>query len=280
MKNYVTDNIDIWWEGPFSQEEIIENKIDSKKYDNTANKIGIYQIYGTHPLYGSDKLLYIGRTRNKNGFKSRLKKRWVVDNGQDSESIKIYLGTIFSYNEDIKNKESDFIEKAEVLLINALKPAFNSSNIQSVDERLQKQSYIVYNYNNYRDIYPILSSEYFWKDNNLNFTITDKLVDKFKAQIIKDSEDDYYMFRLPRNENIFIGVDYGCWNKTKQPIQLAIEKKSIDDIQIQNIKNEFEILDYQDVDDECYYISLAKNLKQENIIKNIIKIISNIEKKC
>lgn len=271
------EEINIWWEGSFSIDDILNDKIDSSIYDNTANKIGIYQIYGIHPLYGSDKLLYIGRTQDKNGFKSRLKNRWVIENGQDSENIKIYLGTIFSYNEDIKNKENNFIEKAEALLINALKPAFNSSNIQSVDERLQKQNYIIYNHNNYRDIYPILSSEYFWKDNNLNFIITDKLVDKFKTQIIKKAEDEYYMFALPSNDNIFIGVDYGCWNKTKQPIQLAIEKESIDDIQIQNIKNKFEILDYQDEHDQCYYISLAKNLKYEDIIDDIIKIISDIE---
>jgi hypothetical protein len=272
------EEINIWWEGSFSIDDILNDKIDSSIYDNTADKIGIYQIYGTHPLYGSDKLLYIGRTQNKNGFKSRLKNRWVVENGQDTKNIKIYLGTIFSYNEAIKNKENNFIEKAEVLLINALKPAFNSSNILSVDERLQKQNYTIYNHNNYKDIYPILSSEYFWKDNNLNFIITDKLVDKFKTQIIKKAEDEYYMFTLPTNDNIFIGVDYGCWNKTKQPIQLAIEKESIDDIQIQNIKNKFKILNYQDEHDQCYYISLAKNLKYENIIDDIIQIILDIEK--
>jgi hypothetical protein len=274
------EEINIWWEGSFSIDDILDDEIDSSIYDNTSDKIGIYQIYGTHPLYGSNKLLYIGRTTDKNGFKSRLKNRWVIENGQDTENIKIYLGTIFSDIENIKNKENDLIEKAEILLINALKPAFNSSNIQSVGKKLQEQNYIIYNYNNYRDIYPILSSKHFWKDSNLNFVITDKLAKKFKAEIIKD--DEYYMFALPKNDNIFIGVDYECWNKTKQPIQLYIEKKFVNNIQIKNIKNKFEILNHQDKDNECYYISLAKNLKYENIINDIIndiiQIISDIEK--
>jgi hypothetical protein len=86
------------------------------------------------------------------------------------------------------------------------------------------------------------------------------------------------MFALPKNDNIFIGVDYECWNKTKQPIQLSIEKESVNKVQFKNIKNKFEILDYQDEDNGCYYISLAKNLKYENITDDIIKIISDIEK--
>ncbi len=67
--------IDIWWEGPFDQDEIIDNDIDKNFYDNTADKIGLYQIYGTHPLYGNDVLLYIGRTKGKKGFLDRLKNR-------------------------------------------------------------------------------------------------------------------------------------------------------------------------------------------------------------
>jgi len=274
------EEINIWWEGPFSIDNILEDKIDPSIYDNTADKIGLYQVYGTHPLYGNDKLLYIGKTQNKNGFKSRLKKRWVIENSKDDENVKIYLGTIFSYNEDIKNKENDFIEKAEVLLINALKPAFNSSNIQSVDKKLIEQNYIIYNYNNYRDIYPILSTEYFWKDTNTNFLITDELAQEFDNQKVIN-KDEYYMFTLPKNENILIGVNYDCWNKTKQPLQLAIDKKIIDKMdkrKIKKIKSEFDILDYSYEQNQYYYISLAKNLKDENIIDNIKNKIYKIEK--
>jgi hypothetical protein len=271
------EEINIWWEGPFEIDDILNNTIDNNIYENTADRIGIYQIYGTHPLYGHDKLLYIGRTQNKNGFQSRLKNRWVIENGEDDENIKIYLGTIFSYDKDISSNENNFIEKAEVLLINTLKPAFNSSNIQSVDKKLQERNYIIYNHNNYRDIYPVLSSKHFWQDNRINIIITDKLAKKYNTKIIKKADDDYYMFALPTNDNIFIGVDYSCWNKTKQPIQIAVNKEILDEIQEENIIKSFKPLDYEDEHNQCYYISLAKYLKDKDAIENISKIITDIE---
>ena len=273
------EEINIWWEGSFTIEEILSNKIKSSEYDNTADKIGLYQIYGTHPLYGRDKLLYIGRTSDKKGFQNRLKNRWVIENGQDSDNINIYLGTIFSYNEHIKNKEIDFIEKAEVLLINALKPAFNSSNIQSVDEKLIEQKYIVYNHNNYRDIYPILSSEYFWQDTNINFKMTDKLAKMFNSEI--NDENDYYMFTLPNNENVLVGIDYKCWNETKQPIHLAILEESLKNKQKEIIKEKFNIIDYNDKNNNNYksylYLTLFNNLKQQNCIDIMYHKIIEIE---
>jgi hypothetical protein len=141
--------ININWEGPFSIDDILNNKIDSKKFAVKSDDIGLYQIYGSHPLYGSDILVYIGRTQNKNGFKSRLKGRWVIENGTDANNVQIYLGTIFSDSKKYNNKELNYcIEKAEILMINALKPAFNSSNIQSAKDF--EQDYIVYNHGSYR----------------------------------------------------------------------------------------------------------------------------------
>ncbi len=80
------EEINIWWEGPFTQEEIIKNKINSKKYDNRATDIGLYQVYSSHPLYGADVLVYIGMTVAEGGFKSRLTNRWVIENGNDIEN--------------------------------------------------------------------------------------------------------------------------------------------------------------------------------------------------
>ena len=99
-----------------------------------------------------------------------------------------------------------------------------------------------------------MSSKHFWQDNRINIIITDKLANKFKAEIIDN--DEYYMFALPTNDNIFIGVDYSCWNKTKQPIQIAINKETLDDIQEENIIKSFKPLDYKDEHNQCYYIWL------------------------
>lgn len=265
-------DINIWWEGPFSQEQIVENKIDVNKYNNLSDRIGLYQIYGTHPLYGNDVLLYIGRTKNKKGFTSRLKNRWVIENGNDSDNIKIYLGTIYSSDKAIAdNEEEKLIDLSEVLLINALKPSLNSSNLQSVGKDYLSENYIVHNHNNYRNLYPILSSDYFWNSSSVNMSITRILAEEYNAEIM--DENEYFMFPLS-NESIFVGVEYECWNKTNQPLQIAISKEL--DKSIKNkIKNKFEFLDYED--EECFYISLSENLKDDNIIQKLKKIITKIE---
>ncbi len=270
------EEIDIWWEGPFNQEEIIDNKIDKNEYDNTADKIGLYQIYGTHPLYGNDVLLYIGRTKDKEGFLKRLKNRWVIENGNDAENVTIYLGTIYSSNITIsKEEENRQIDLAEVLLIFALKPAYNSSNIQSIGKQYLEKKYLIKNMNNYRNLYPILSSEYFLQDSILNIQLTDKLAEIFK---LKEKDDDSYYGFLKSNENIFIGVDYECWNETKTPLHIGVSRK-IEKNTLNEIMKEYKKLKYKD--DEFYYFAAAEILNDKVLDKKVDEIkerITNIEK--
>jgi hypothetical protein len=49
-----THLIQIHWEGPYKLTEL-------STLMNTTTDYGIYQIYGKHPVYGSDVLLYIGK---------------------------------------------------------------------------------------------------------------------------------------------------------------------------------------------------------------------------
>lgn len=49
------EEIHMVWEGPYSYEEIT-NTLRDEYCD-----FGVYQIYGAHPIYGSDVLLYIGK---------------------------------------------------------------------------------------------------------------------------------------------------------------------------------------------------------------------------
>lgn len=223
------EEIKFFWEGPFNINDILENKID-KSYSVKANDIGLYQVYGTHPLYGSNVLVYIGRTKNKNGFKSRLKDRWVIDNGSDTENVQIYLGTIFSdINQNYSDKDLDnLIDKSEVLLINAMKPAYNSSNVQSANEDFIKDNFILHNEGNYRSLYPVLDSKYFWKPYK-NFAIVNELADLYNIKKIND-EDEYYGFSLDEidefelglNYTLWFGVQYEEWNKSKIALELQI----------------------------------------------------------
>lgn len=271
MKN--STDINVYWEGPFTYQDI-EDGLDSEKYDIKSEDIGLYQVYGYHPLYGNDVLLYIGRT--KDSFKSRLKNRWIIEGGNDTENIKIYLGTILSYSEVLTDYDIKLnIEKAEVLLINTLKPAFNSSNIQSADPKLLNENYILNNVNNYRSLYPVLSSEYFWKE-NLNFIRVDELSKGKNVEMISDDSD--YGFNLPENENIFIGVDGEIWTTCNIPLVIGINKKSVVNKKI--IEKEFKILPDKEPY-ECYYMSACENLNDDDAIEQIeskIKEVVNLLK--
>lgn len=275
------EEIKIWWEGPFSIDDIISGKIDNFKGDVKSDSKGLYQIYGSHPLYGDGVLVYIGRTQNKDGFKSRLNGRWVIENGNDPKNVKIYLGTIFSDSIDITNNENIMIEKAEVLLINAMKPAFNSSNIQSVKSDLQQEEYIVYNNGSYRNLYPILDSSYFWKEFK-NYTLVNELSEKLGIST-QDKENEFYGFELNESElyiipddyKIWFGVDYEIWNKKGTPLTIQIYSSNdnlMNKIINLNISNYFEYID----NEKTTYISIDANNTIEKINKKIESIIKQL----
>ena len=218
------EEIKIWWEGPFKIEDILEDKID-KSYDIKANDKGLYQIYSTHPLYSNGVLVYIGRTKDKKGFQSRLKNRWVIKNGSDTKNVQIYLGKIFSDGVQHSDKETETsIDKSEVLLINAMKPAYNSSNIQNANEDFIDDNFILHNEGNFRNLYPVLDSKYFWQPYE-NFAIINKLA-KLYAEKEYD-EEDYYGFRIKGfkttdNYTLWFGVQYEEWNESKIALELQI----------------------------------------------------------
>lgn len=264
--------INIWWEGPFSINNVIENNIDEKKYKVNGNSIGLYQIYGSHPLYGEGVLVYIGRTKNKKGFKSRLKNRWETEFGNDTENVQIYLGTIFSDEIELKiDEEEEMIDKAEVLLINSLKPAFNSSNIKSVKNELAEENYIVYNHENYRNLYPIVDSKYFWREFK-NYIVVDKLYEELKSNVTFQTEDSYGIdIKVNEKYNIWFGVDYELWDIKNIP--LCLQVYSIDDKKVNNLKGIKGFKHYKYLDEEYGTTNYKCISTQEEIsyIKNEIE---------
>jgi len=262
------EEINIWWEGPFTHEAIINDGIDSKKYDNRATDIGLYQVYSSHPLYGADVLVYIGMTIEKGGFRRRLKNRWVIENGNDVENVKIYLGTIVSHSKTMDDKtKKNNIEQAEALLVNALTPAFNSSYIQSVGMFI-KDDFQVNNKNNYRSLYPQLSSRYYWKDEEMNFIITDELAREYESKI--DNKNNKYGFYI--NDNIFFGIDYECWKNTNTPLVIGVTKTSVTEEDLEKISEI--IWDDEDV----YYISTNDNLKTDGVVAEIESKIERVKR--
>jgi len=118
--------IDINWEGSFKVE--YDRKNDQYELGNMPpdllNKSGFYQIYGRHPVYGRDVLLYIGETeKNENGdrsFETRLKEH-LQSRFYYHTNLSIFFGPSELNGEDIKLVES--------ILISSHIPALNRHHI-------------------------------------------------------------------------------------------------------------------------------------------------------
>jgi len=150
MKSQI-DIINIWWEGPYTLSDI-----ENKNIGNDDNKdYGVYQIYGTHPVYGNNVLLYIGKTEQQ-VFSTRLNQETHWWNNQDANNIQIYFGRLIG-NTPSESIWTSMINKAEKLLIYAHRPAHNSSNINSIQEDEAKNTHVL-NWGTFKDLQPEVSS--------------------------------------------------------------------------------------------------------------------------
>jgi hypothetical protein len=142
-----THIIQILWEGPYKLSEL-------NKLTNVETDYGLYQIYGYHPLYGSNVLLYIGKA-DQQTFGMRIRQeKW--DEVNDSNNDQIYIGRLHGAATPSEEQWSNEISLAEQLLIYVHKTGFNSSSISSYPE-LVLQSVHVLNWGDHRDLYPEVS---------------------------------------------------------------------------------------------------------------------------
>lgn len=140
------EKLELQWHGPFLLDDM-----DNESFD----KVGIYQVYGTHQVYGSDALLYIGQASKQN-FRKRLNQEisstypwWERTGGR----VSFYLG-VFE-EEKSKKKLEKKIAVAETLLIASHLPSTNSSQIKtaSVDK-----DYLLINWGYYHKLLPEVST--------------------------------------------------------------------------------------------------------------------------
>lgn len=120
--------IEILWDGPFSVDEAL-------KQDKGLD-YGLYQIYGTHTIFGANSLLYIGKAQDQK-FANRLSQHqsWMTN---EMDDLKIYLGRIGSTVRLPDTKWSEYIDCAERLLIYYCSPPYNSSNLNNYGNHRNK----------------------------------------------------------------------------------------------------------------------------------------------
>lgn len=148
MKKHRKGEIHIEWDGSHSLESI--------KQFQESNDYGLYQIYGSHLIYGSNQLLYIGKA-NDQTFGKRIPQhaKWFYH--QDSENIKVYIGRLGGNRTINDEKWGEQIDIAEKLLIHSHKPAYNSSNIQTIPDSIPIETH-VFNWCNYCSLMPEVSA--------------------------------------------------------------------------------------------------------------------------
>lgn len=151
--------INLLWSGP--------EKINSDNFKEAfKDKKGIYQIYGTHPIYGRNVLLYIGRTNVS--FKTRLEKHdldWII---YEYDEVQIYTGEIVN-DEGVPQDDPESIINAESLLIYFSAPAYNS---QGLIELKKGEDVILLNFGKIGSIPCEVST--FWYNSNIWNTFTKK----------------------------------------------------------------------------------------------------------
>jgi len=141
--------IEIVWEGPLTYDKAVEELSKSKGK-------GIYQIYGHHLIFGSNSLLYIGKTERQT-LSKRLYQHdhWV----REEHGISIYVGEV----SPTEGEDGNAINTAEELLIYVHQPPYNASDLYYKD-KYTKQDFRIYNFGERMSLLPELSTDY-WRRN-------------------------------------------------------------------------------------------------------------------
>ncbi len=145
------------WEGPFELDYLND---ELEKKDNHV----LYQIYGRHPLYGHNVLLYIGKAEE--GAKKRLLRHMSNWAAYESDSCKAYAASLGKFENwekfykiaEYSKPDNVAIEKVEKLLIFAHQPAYNTMSKKSVSV---SQKIRIFNTGRFGSLNPEISGLYY-----------------------------------------------------------------------------------------------------------------------
>jgi hypothetical protein len=118
------------WSGPFTRDEVIERMRHAGTaplYDD-GEDYGLYQIYGTHILFGPESLLYVGKATEQT-FSQRFRQHraWL-----DAEApVHVYLGRTYvpGRHDGPASSWAADVAMAERVIIYKYSPPYNSSSV-------------------------------------------------------------------------------------------------------------------------------------------------------
>ena len=124
----------------------------------------LYQLYGQHPVYGSNVLLYIGMTKD-GAQRFEQHDQWVRD---ECDIMSFRLGSLGQFTswkewdklEKYKKTKGEIVQKIEALLIYAHQPAYNAANKNSAKNI--SANIRIFNSGKYGQLLPELSYRYYF----------------------------------------------------------------------------------------------------------------------
>lgn len=142
---------------------LLWEKVEYQDFESLNEKkhYGIYQIYGDHPIYGRDILLYIGKAQEQT-FAQRLSQH---DDFEETNLriTKLYIGMFLNMDDNNYVNWGDSIDEAEKILIKAHCPAYNSSMIKGIITDDSLSNIVIFNWGDFGQLLPEISGLRFSK---------------------------------------------------------------------------------------------------------------------
>jgi len=111
---------------------------------NSSTDYGVYQVYGDHPVYGANTLLYIGKVKDET-YSQRMKGHADFDASQVSRFSKLYLAYFCKVDDLNEANWGNAIDIVEKTLIKAHSPALNSKEVMGFLDK-NTPNILIYNW--------------------------------------------------------------------------------------------------------------------------------------
>jgi hypothetical protein len=122
---------------------------------NRPIDIGLYQLYGAHPVYGQDVLLYIGKTTDSFGKRFRGHPEW--NEHHIEHFTRVHLGRITVESDISWTERKNVVLSVERLLIFSHSPALNLTEAKTM-LRPDTDPFIVMNWKERGQLLPEVST--------------------------------------------------------------------------------------------------------------------------
>ena len=137
------------WDGPYTFDELEE--LEDPRID-----YGLYQVYGAHPLYGEEALLYLGATGERTFGEKIGEERTYWEAEEDFQPLILLVGRLLGTESPSREAWGEEMDRAARLLVFAHAPVFNGREVAASPDEDLKEVHVV-NWGSYLDLAPEVS---------------------------------------------------------------------------------------------------------------------------